>query len=86
MTGDTGPDITALQRALNRTSLSPALTIDGIYGPATQSALQRFQMSAGIAATGVFDRPTYEALGFYYDAYGRELLEEQAAAMNAPTA
>jgi peptidoglycan hydrolase-like protein with peptidoglycan-binding domain len=36
--------------------------IDGLWGPATQSALQNFQQSHGLRATGELNTPTLTAL------------------------
>ena len=37
--GDSGPDVRALQAALNASGASPALTVDGAYGVGTRAAV-----------------------------------------------
>lgn len=61
--GDVGPEVESLQRRLN-VSLdpSPGLSVDGDFGPATESALRRFQELMDIPETGVADERTLEAL------------------------
>ncbi len=62
--GAEGPEVETLQRLLNaRLEPSPELSIDGDFGPATESALIRFQESRKLQATGVADSTTWEALG-----------------------
>lgn len=62
--GDTGAGVEALQRRLNaRLDPSPALDIDGDFGPATRDALIRFQRQAKLRASGVTDAATWTALG-----------------------
>lgn len=48
--GDTGPDVTSLQVALNQRSRArglPTITVDGEYGPATDKAVQRVSRALG---------------------------------------
>jgi hypothetical protein len=59
--GDTGPQVKALQRALAQLGYSVG-TIDGDYGPSTQTALEKFQSAAGLTADGVFGPTTRAAL------------------------
>ena len=62
--GDSGPAVEALQRALNaRLDPPPGLTVDGDFGNATRDAVSRFQRSKGLDATGQADPKTVEALG-----------------------
>jgi D-alanyl-D-alanine carboxypeptidase (penicillin-binding protein 5/6) len=62
--GAAGPLVEALQRTLNaRLEPSPALAIDGDFGPATRDALSRFQSARGLEATGIVEESTWKALG-----------------------
>ena len=42
-----------------------AVTIDGDFGPDTQSALEQFQTAHGLPLSGVVDQPTWQALLAY---------------------
>jgi D-alanyl-D-alanine carboxypeptidase (penicillin-binding protein 5/6) len=62
--GSSGWLVQALQRTLNRQlSPSPALTVDGDFGPATEAAVKAFQQARGLPVTGVVDAATFRALG-----------------------
>ena len=62
--GDNGPLVQSLQRTLNaRLSPSPELSIDGDFGPATESAVKAFQRSKELAASGEVNAETWKALG-----------------------
>lgn len=62
--GDSGRPVEDLQRALNaRLDPSPDLSVDGEYGPATESAVLRFQAANGLPANGQADARTVKALG-----------------------
>lgn len=62
--GASGPLVQALQRTLNRQlQPSPALAIDGDFGPATEAAVKVFQEARGLPVTGVVDAATFRALG-----------------------
>ena len=62
--GAAGSLVEALQRTLNaRSSPSPALSVDGDFGPGTEAAVKAFQKSKQIKATGVVDQATWKALG-----------------------
>ncbi len=53
-TGSRGPDVVALQNALNRALVpSPGLTADGVFGARTDAAVRAFQTQRRIAADGV---------------------------------
>lgn len=57
-----GPDVTALQQALQRVGFSPG-AVDGFFGAATEAAVLAFQKSEGLAADGVVGPNTAKALG-----------------------
>jgi len=57
-----GPDVTALQQALQAAGFSPG-TIDGSFGLGTEAAVLAFQRSNGLAADGVVGPNTAMALG-----------------------
>ena len=58
----TGPDVKALQQALQNAGFSPG-AIDGLFGPATEAAVLAFQRSEGLAADGIVGPNTAQALG-----------------------
>jgi len=57
-----GPDVIALQKALQAAGFSPG-AIDGSFGPGTEAAVLAFQRSEGIAADGIVGAKTATALG-----------------------
>ena len=57
-----GPDVTALQEALQKAGFDPG-AIDGFFGNGTQAAVLAFQRSQGLAADGVVGQKTATALG-----------------------
>ena len=57
-----GPDVTALQQALQAAGFSPG-AIDGSFGLGTEAAVLAFQRSKGLAADGVVGPNTATALG-----------------------
>jgi D-alanyl-D-alanine carboxypeptidase (penicillin-binding protein 5/6) len=62
--GATGELVQAVQRALNaRLAPSPDLTVDGDFGPATESAVKAYQRAKGLAVSGVVNAETLQALG-----------------------
>lgn len=56
-----GPDVTALQRALANTGI--ALSVDGIFGNATDAAVKQYQSQRGLSADGIVGPATRAALG-----------------------
>lgn len=62
--GAFGVLVEMLQRTLNaRLEPSPELSVDGDFGPATETAVKRFQKSKQLASTGIVDRTTWQSLG-----------------------
>ena len=59
--GDSGEAVKQAQRALRRTP-NTTLTVDGHFGPLTQTATTQFQQQAGLPVTGYVDQATWEAL------------------------
>lgn len=55
--GDRGPDVRALQQALNRVR-NAGLAADGVYGPATTTAVEGFQTFVWLPVTGEADHDT----------------------------
>jgi D-alanyl-D-alanine carboxypeptidase (penicillin-binding protein 5/6) len=62
--GAEGQLVQALQRTLNASATpSPNLSVDGDFGPATETALKAFQQAKQLAVTGIVDAQTLKALG-----------------------
>jgi peptidoglycan hydrolase-like protein with peptidoglycan-binding domain len=59
--GDTGTQVTQLQRALNYLGYSVG-TADGSYGPATETAVKSFQTDHNLTADGVAGPQTLAAM------------------------
>lgn len=55
--------IANLQGALQREGYYP-YAVDGVLGPATQTALERYQQDHGLSVTGAVDPQTLTSLGF----------------------
>jgi hypothetical protein len=60
--GDNGAEVKTLQRALVKIGAAPSLTVDGNYGPATQSAVAAFQQVNGLTADGIVGPQTAAAI------------------------
>lgn len=61
--GASGSTVEALQRTLNqRLNPSPGLSVDGEFGPSTESAVTRFQKANSLTVNGTVDAPTWTAL------------------------
>src|SRR6185369_12498193 len=62
--GAEGQVVQALQRTLNARAVpSPNLSVDGDFGPATESALKAFQETKKLVVTGIANTETLKALG-----------------------
>lgn len=71
--GDTGVYVRTLQIYLATLAFFdgsyPAVTVDGVFGPATRAAVEYVQRQASLAVTGVVNRPTWAVLqNLYRDA------------------
>ena len=57
------PAVKQLQQALNQDpAVSPKLTVDGVFGPATTQAVKQYQQAHGLPVTGVCDDATWAKL------------------------
>ncbi|MBT2272114.1 peptidoglycan-binding protein [Rhodococcus qingshengii] len=62
--GSTGGDVTYLQALLNRMFASYSkLTVDGDFGPATESVVRQMQSRSNLAFDGIVGPATWRALG-----------------------
>ena len=61
--GDSGPDVAALQDALNAHGAKPQLKADGSFGPATQSAVEAFQRASDLYDDGIAGPKTWAKIG-----------------------
>ena len=59
--GASGEPVRRAQRALRRTP-DPGLTVDGIFGPKTETAVKLFQQGTGLTVDGVVGPQTWQAL------------------------
>jgi peptidoglycan hydrolase-like protein with peptidoglycan-binding domain len=59
--GATGNAVLQLQRALRRTP-NLGIAVDGVFGPATDTAVKEFQLGAGLVADGIVGPLTWAAL------------------------
>ena len=68
--GARGEDVTLLQEYLNSISAVyteiPRVTVDGVYGAATEGAVEAFQESFGLPVTGDVNLETWYAIGQVY--------------------
>lgn len=73
--GATGDKVRQLQQQLARISRTytaiPTVRVDGVYGPATQSAVRAFQQVFGLPITGVVDYNTWYEISNIYVAVTR---------------
>ncbi|WUV84518.1 peptidoglycan-binding protein [Streptomyces sp. NBC_01476] len=58
--GSSGPAVSAVQHELN--AHGSALTVDGVFGAATNTAVRSFQSGHGLAVDGVVGPNTWRAL------------------------
>lgn len=59
--GDSGSAVQTLQNDLNALGYGP-LTVDGQFGPSTESALTTYQSDQGLTVSGQADQATWDAL------------------------
>lgn len=59
--GAGGDTVRRAQRALRRTP-NLSLAVDGVFGPATETAVKQFQEGAGLAVDGIVGPATWAAL------------------------
>lgn len=68
--GSSGEKVRQIQEELTRISRNypaiPAITADGIYGPATKNAVEKFQSVFGLPVTGVIDYRTWYKISEIY--------------------
>ena len=73
--GATGDKVRQIQEQLARISRSypaiPAVSADGIFGPATRAAVEKFQQVFGLPVTGVIDYRTWYKISEIYVAVTR---------------
>ena len=62
--GSKGDAVKGLQNALNARGYDVG-TVDGIFGPATETAVKSFQRDFGLDVDGIVGPNTWEALGVY---------------------
>jgi hypothetical protein len=63
MFGDRGPEIEALQLALNRALDGESIDVDGVFGRDTRAAVIDVQRQSGLASDGIVGASTRRALG-----------------------
>jgi peptidoglycan hydrolase-like protein with peptidoglycan-binding domain len=57
------PAVKTLQQKLNQDpSVSSKLTVDGVFGPATEQAVKQYQQAHGLPVTGICDDATWATL------------------------
>ena len=59
--GSTGDAVRRAQRGVRRTP-DPGLVVDGVFGPATETAIKQFQTGAGLTVDGIVGPATWNAL------------------------
>lgn len=73
--GSTGSKVRQMQEQLNRIARNypaiPTITVDGIFGSATQNAVRKFQSVFGLPANGIVDFRTWYKISEIYVAVSR---------------
>jgi len=68
--GSTGDKVRQMQEQLNRIAQAypalPTVSVDGIFGPATENAVREFQSIFGLPANGIVDYPTWYKISEIY--------------------
>lgn len=68
--GSTGQKVRQMQEQLNVIAGAypaiPKITVDGIYGPATEAAVKKFQSVFGLPQTGIVDYKTWFKISEIY--------------------
>ncbi|MFI9203162.1 peptidoglycan-binding protein [Streptomyces sp. NPDC053048] len=68
--GAKGPAVKQAQCYLNNSLTNMDLTLDGEFGPATESATRRFQGCAEITVDGIIGAQTWSHLAFFANSPG----------------
>lgn len=78
--GDRGRDVRTIQYFLNFLGFFndrlPQITVDGIFGPATENAVRTFQREYGLTVDGIVGRATWNAILNAYDSTLNSLPDE----------
>jgi peptidoglycan hydrolase-like protein with peptidoglycan-binding domain len=78
--GDRGRDVRTIQYYLNFLGFFndrlPQITVDGIFGPATENAVRTFQREYGLTVDGIVGRATWNAILDAYDSTLNSLPDE----------
>lgn len=56
LNGDKGPAVTKMQTELNRSGVRPPLSVDGIFGNATENAVKAFQRANNLKVDGIWGK------------------------------
>lgn len=73
--GSRGSQVRTIQRQLNAIAKNypaiPTVTVDGIFGPATEASVRKFQQIFDLPSSGIVDYPTWYRLSQIYVAVTR---------------
>ncbi len=70
--GESGTDVTMIQRALNKAPSQTVIAVDGHYNTTTKNRVRAFEIAHSLLVNdGRFVQQTLNALWTYFDAYGR---------------